>query len=181
MQEDDLVAEIRSLATDSARRTTTLQHRATWLQKYPGIIRCEPVSELPPPATANAVADAVRRLGFAFPPLLCRLWVEVANGGFGPGNGLFGLEGGHQSDAAHQTLPDLYLDAIDDPAWEDTFDEPWPQKLVPICDWGGLAESAVDCSTLEGEVIDLRDGWYRHPRGVTFARWMEQWVNGEEL
>jgi hypothetical protein len=75
----------------------------------------------------------------------------------------------------------LYLDAIEDPAWEAAFDEPWPHKLVRICDWGCLAESAVDCSTLEGEVVDLIDGWERRPRGVTFARWMEQWVNGEEL
>ncbi|MGW2214214.1 SMI1/KNR4 family protein, partial [Nonomuraea sp. NPDC001684] len=39
---------------------------------------------LPPPATAEEVAQAERVLGFRLPPVLTRLYREVANGGFGP-------------------------------------------------------------------------------------------------
>jgi hypothetical protein len=62
---------------------------------------------LPPPVNRQAVTAAEDRLGFALPSLLARLWAEVANGGFGPGYGLFGLEGGHVDDASRQPLPDL--------------------------------------------------------------------------
>jgi hypothetical protein len=47
-------------------------------------------------------------MGFSLPPLLGRLWVEVANGGFGPGYGLLGLNGGCAADVVNLTLPDLY-------------------------------------------------------------------------
>lgn len=55
---------------------------------------------LPPlaPASAEAVADAERRLGHRLPPLLRRLYREVANGGFGPGYGILGVAGGHPDD-----------------------------------------------------------------------------------
>jgi len=42
---------------------------------------------LPPPATPEAVAAAEEVIGFPLPPLLRRLYVEVANGGFGPNEG----------------------------------------------------------------------------------------------
>jgi len=58
------------------------------------------VDPLPPlaPASAEAVADAERRLGHRLPPLLRRLYREVANGGFGPGYGILGVAGGHPDD-----------------------------------------------------------------------------------
>ena len=38
-------------------------------------------AEMPPPATPEAVRSAEDAVGFRFPPLLMRLWTEVANGG----------------------------------------------------------------------------------------------------
>jgi hypothetical protein len=43
-----------------------------------------------PPTTAAQVDTAEEALGFAIPPILRRLYTEVANGGFGPGYGLVG-------------------------------------------------------------------------------------------
>ena len=129
----------------------------------------------------ETVTGAEGRLGFALPPLLCRLWIEIANGGFGPGYGLFGLQGGHVDDASRKALPDLYLDALADPAWPRFLGEPWPARLVPVCDWGCLHQSAIDCSTPEAEVVDRFDGYQRRPTAVAFARWMEDWVNGVNL
>lgn len=44
-----------------------------------------------PRATLAAVRDAEARLGFALPSLYVRLLTEVANGGFGPEDGIMGL------------------------------------------------------------------------------------------
>src|SRR5262249_1691092 len=110
---------------------------------------------LPPPVKRDTVREAEDRLGFALPPLLCRLWIEIANGGFGPGSGLVGLQGGQVDDASRKPLPDLYLDAIADPAWESFLGEPWPARLVPVCDWGCLHQSAIDCSTPEARSSTL--------------------------
>ena len=44
-------------------------------------------------ASAADVRAAEESLGLAFPPLLARVYVEVADGGFGPGAGLLPLEG----------------------------------------------------------------------------------------
>jgi len=40
------------------------------------------------------VATVESRLGFGLPPLLRELYTQVGNGGFGPGYGILGLEGG---------------------------------------------------------------------------------------
>ncbi len=45
-------------------------------------------------ATIGALDAAEAELGFALPALLRRLYLEVENGGFGPGAGLLGVEGG---------------------------------------------------------------------------------------
>ncbi|MEV6371357.1 hypothetical protein AB0L86_31195 [Micromonospora musae] len=40
--------------------------------------------DLPPPASPEAVSDAEKVIGYPLPRLLRRLYLEVANGGFGP-------------------------------------------------------------------------------------------------
>src|SRR5579859_3133146 len=45
-------------------------------------------------ASEKVLQETEARLGFALPPLLRALYATVANGGFGPGQGIFGtLEG----------------------------------------------------------------------------------------
>jgi hypothetical protein len=48
-----------------------------------------------PPASGSVVEAAEASLGFRLPPLLNDLYTQVGNGGFGPGYGIFGLEGGY--------------------------------------------------------------------------------------
>src|SRR5260221_14743324 len=47
-----------------------------------------------PPASEAQMRKTEQQLGFALPPLLRLLYTHVANGGFGPGYGLFGVIGG---------------------------------------------------------------------------------------
>ena len=55
-----------------------------------------PASRLAPlrPAPPAAVAEAEELAGRSLPSLLRRLYLEVGNGGFGPGYGLLGLRDG---------------------------------------------------------------------------------------
>jgi hypothetical protein len=48
-----------------------------------------------PPTTMAVVDAAETKMGLGFPPLLRELYTHVGNGGFGPGYGIFGLEGGY--------------------------------------------------------------------------------------
>lgn len=48
-----------------------------------------------PPVTMLKVEAAEEKLAFGLPPLLRELYTQVGNGGFGPGYGIFGLEGGY--------------------------------------------------------------------------------------
>jgi hypothetical protein len=73
------------------------------------------------------------------------------------------------------SIPNDYLQPIAD----DSYD--WPKKLVIICEWGCGNFSAIDCSTAEGEVVNLLDGLERKAIRCTFAQWMEDWVNGVDL
>ena len=87
--------------------------------------------QLPAPATPEALDAAEARMGVTIPPLLRRLYAEVANGGFGPGSGIIGIEGGWTDDHG-RTIEDLFEMMSegdpDEPAWS------WPAGLVPIVD-----------------------------------------------
>jgi hypothetical protein len=60
-----------------------------------------PAGRLPPrpyrryaPATPRQLAESERQLGSRLPVVVRQLYTLVANGGFGPGDGLLGLVGG---------------------------------------------------------------------------------------
>jgi hypothetical protein len=112
-------------------------------------------------------------MGFSLPRLLARLWVEVANGGFGPGYGLLGVNNEPASPLS-MSIPSVYFQLVADRSGE------WPQKLVPICDWGCGIHTVVNCSTAEGFILH-DSGSMRSRQGYTFAQWMEDWVDGIDL
>lgn len=58
----------------------------------------------PPPANPGVVAAAEAEVGFRLPDLLRRMYLEVANGGFGPFYGLLGLDGGATDDLGYNAL-----------------------------------------------------------------------------
>lgn len=59
-----------------------------------------------PPATEAVVRETEAALGFQIPTFLKRVYLEIGNGGFGPGYGIIGLKGGYPSDAG--TLVEAY-------------------------------------------------------------------------
>jgi len=175
---DKLVEKIRRRANNPERRSSA-SHFA--LERF----KRDPKWSKPyPPVPVERVQQAELKLGFQLPPLLVRLYVEVGNGGFGPGYGLFGLEGGFTDDDTNLTMPDLYL------SWAHPtpgplplgLPPPWPKKLIPICDWGCSMMSCINCSAREGgKMVFVSDGIQRTPEKLTFDQWMEDWIKGVDL
>ncbi|MET9936161.1 SMI1/KNR4 family protein, partial [Streptomyces sp. NPDC006324] len=92
---------------------------------------------LPAAATAEEVAEAEATLGFALPPLLTRLYQEVANGGYGPDYQLLPLMG------PGRTALSEYRSERSASAGGGT--PYWPAGVLPILDWGCGMYAAVDC------------------------------------
>jgi hypothetical protein len=139
---------------------------------------------LPAPATQEQLADAERRVGFALPPLLRRLYAEVANGGFGPGPGILGVTGGWKNDHA-KTIEDLHAEMLE--AVQENGSWIWPAGLLPIADHDGVYV-CVDASARPHRIVEFdfeeldeegRDGgWSRafSDASPSFEAWLTDWL-----
>jgi hypothetical protein len=97
-----------------------------------------------PPCSRQVIEAAERDLGFALPDVLRDIYTCVANGGFGPGYGIMGVDGGFTDDQQHNIVEvyRIYIQGDpEDPTWF------WPRGWVPICHWGCVIYSVVDCIT----------------------------------
>lgn len=130
-------------------------------------------AHLPLCADAGAVAEAERLLGFALPPLLARLYREVANGGFGPEYKLFPLVGEGRT-------------AVSEYGTEGREPSHWPLGVLPIMDWGCAMYAAVDCLRPEAPVLlfepnavedNWPDAWFQD--APSLADWLDNWLNGK--
>jgi hypothetical protein len=130
------------------------------------------------PATQATLARAEERLGFALPTGIRQLYTEVGDGGFGPGYGLLGLLTAVDHHADWQTLVGLYegyrRPDPEDPSWS------WPERTVPLCYWGCIVYTAVDCSTPAGRLVGFDEGgWALDDRSLT--AWLEDWLAGDMM
>jgi SMI1 / KNR4 family (SUKH-1) len=144
---------------------------------------------LPPPATIEAIEAAEHALGFRLPVLLRRLYLEVGNGGFGPGYGLIGVEGGTPDvDSKAHDIVALYKaysgSDPEDPLWR------WEPGLLPVANLGCGMYACVACDTPHAPVI-----WFEpnaHIDGVPWddsliplakstEEWLMGWLSGEDL
>ncbi|MER5217892.1 SMI1/KNR4 family protein [Streptomyces sp. NPDC002838] len=122
----------------------------------------------PAPATPAAITEAEQTIGFPLPPLLRRLYLEVANGGFGPAEGILDVSGGApQGD--WNDLAEIYQEGPDP-------SDRIPAGLVPVYDWG-TPWSLVDFRDLVGPMWCTHEGdcW---PQGITLAEWLVETMAG---
>jgi hypothetical protein len=159
--------------------------------------------DLYPPTTLTVVEAAEAKMGFRLPPLLRELYTQVGNGGFGPGYGIFGLEGGYiEQDIVNNfqggTLVEWYFafrgtdnripELKHDFDFGDDFNlfidpEPkpetwgWFDKLVPVCNHGCWQLSCIDCSKPTFPVL-FYVGYESELRlaNHTFDEWIENWL-----
>ena len=128
---------------------------------------------LPAPATSQQIASAERAIGRSLPLSLAQVCREIADGGFGPGGGLFPLA----------RMIDEYEAMTNEPAG--LHSQPWPANLLPLAD----AEPGYDCIDLDtGAVISWdpeelespsNAAWHRSfkPAAETFGEWLEAWLS----
>jgi hypothetical protein len=140
-----------------------------------------------PRATREMIAAAERELGFRLPGLLRAVYRFVGNGGFGPGvsggpigGGLIGVGGGEPYTSTGQPIEDRYEQYVRD-------DEQWPEKMVPICDFGCGSFACVDCSRPSARVLlfdcDASLSEMRHVfrmESQSLAAWFEEWLRAQE-
>ncbi|MFJ6012851.1 SMI1/KNR4 family protein [Streptomyces sp. NPDC092952] len=123
----------------------------------------------PPPAAPKDVVEAEKVIGFPLPPLLRRLYIEVANGGFGPDEGILGVRGGPaQGNLAD--IAELYEDGPD-PSGR------IPAGLVPIYDWGCTIWSLVDFRDPAGPMWCTHEGEH-WPQGISLSQWLTGTLTG---
>ena len=129
----------------------------------------------PKPVPASEIDAAEARLKLPLPALLRQVYAEIGSGS-GPG------------DAGLLPLPSALL----------------PGRLLPLCDWGGGIQSALDCADPAAPVIRIdpnmpkADVPVRVPEALHFARaaavkpacwvespslsqWLTAWIDGEPL
>ncbi len=133
----------------------------------------------PPPVAVEDITAAEARLGFALPELLRSIYLQVANGGFGPGYGLYGLEG---DSPIYDGLPDINLPSK-------PIHSTVTEKLLPICTWGCQYFSYLDCMLPQAPVMAIDTNSHGYGPGdcafslhaVSLEEWVKRWVDGENL
>jgi hypothetical protein len=138
-----------------------------------------------PPISLDRVVAAEQTLGFGLPQLLQILYTEVGNGGFGPYDGIVGLEGGWATNEGEgETLLELYQHyQLEFPFFSQWH---WPSALLPICE-DGYGVVCLDCSQPQSPVISFQVelpnskgiGWELKLRqeAPSFQIWLEDWIN----
>lgn len=131
-----------------------------------------------PTATNRELEEAEIKIGSPLPPVLALVLREVANGGFGPGDGLLGVgAGGHRYGGADLSwnLPDFYrLNAAEDP---------WDKDQLVIVDfgdviWGTVSLSTGLVSTFHGDT-DTFEAQHFEPTGIDLETWLMRWALDE--
>jgi hypothetical protein len=138
--------------------------------------RGEYLDELLGPADLAAVEEAELLVGSALPELLRKLYLEVATGGFGPGYGILGLQGGHTVLPDGHSIDHLYRMRTEQLS-------PLP-SLFPVCDWGCAILSLVDCADPQARmwgfdpnpVDDIADAFF--PQELHLTEWLSLWIDG---
>jgi hypothetical protein len=145
-------------------------------QRAPDAFRC---------ATKQMLDDAELELGFPLPRLLRAIYRFVGNGGFGPGHGLIGVGGTEPYLSTHDSVVDLYeMRVRDNRLSEDV----WPQRMLPICDYGCASYACVDCSRRSARVMRFDADVYllmEKPNqrksfrleSPSLAEWLTEWLD----
>jgi hypothetical protein len=119
------------------------------------------------------VLKAEAELGFALPPLLAKLFLEVSNGIAGFGYDIMGLQGGCASDSG--TLVEAYVSFRAGDAYQTGL---WKVGLLPFCNWGCAIYSCVDCADSSYRVFTYEDSgaW---PERYALPEFFEMWLKGK--
>jgi hypothetical protein len=122
-------------------------------------------------ATTTAVSCTEREVKFSLPPFLRRIYLEVANGGFGPGAGLLGVEGDGHKDEDGRALGKAYLNLRS---------QEWPERLLPLWDLGDGAWACIDGRAQDQRIIVIDENGPVSTK-FTLPLWLEHWTIGDDV
>jgi hypothetical protein len=151
--------------------------------------RVKQVPDVKPAVASAVIIKLEKQYRCKLPDLVRRIYTEVADGGFGPGYGLFPITS--KNDSEQESIAAIYQEVLDiakcHPLWN------WPRKLIPMADMGCGMYYCVDCyfdklpvilfdqSNLDSEVDDdeaaLRWSnafWFESP---SLVKWLNDWLD----
>ncbi len=128
-------------------------------------------------AEEAAIVEAERDLGFDIPVVLKRVYREIGNGGFGPGNGgtIVGVRGGYESNFCD--LVSTYREFVEA---SQTIGWTWRVGMLPFCEWGCNIFTCVDCID-PGSRIWVSRELQIEPQGYSIDEFFNYWMEGRAL
>ena len=134
------------------------------------------------PLAEETISAAEAELGFELPSLLREIYLNVGDHGFGPGHGFLPLR---PIDAGDPSVVALYVELRqpnpENPGWT------WPERLLPLCDWGCAMYSCVGCSAPPFAVVtfeyvaDAPVSASLAPTRESFAGYLADWLDGKDV
>lgn len=127
------------------------------------------------PALQSEINEAEQRLGFLIPSLLKACYLNLSNGGFGPGYGVIGVEGGYAS--VFGSITETYDLLKSD---QEAAGLKWQQGLLPFCEWGCNIFSCVDCSR-PPHVVYQFENFTASRQNYDLDKFFELWMDGVDI
>jgi hypothetical protein len=117
-------------------------------------------------------------LGFKIPKMLRMIYLEVGNGGIGPGQGgsIIGIKDGYKS--AGKNLAELYQDIRENAFKHLGFE--WQVGLLPFCDWGSNIYSCVDCIRSDNPIKSFAYNVVRL-EPYDLSNFFQMWLQGVDI
>lgn len=128
-----------------------------------------------PRASEVAVRQAELALGIEIPPILRDVYLTVANGGFGPGYGLIGVEGGHAS-----SLGTLAATHAEIQRGAKYLGLEWKAGMLAFCEWGCNNFSCVDCSDSRFQIVHSEE-CKTYVQDFTLDAFFKMWLEGVDI
>lgn len=124
------------------------------------------------PAKPADLDAAEKIIGYPLPPLLRRIYLEVANGGVGPFSGIDGMPpDGYTSNGdmleGYENWHSVEV-GPDEPT-------PPPRGVIFLCDYGCAMWALIDCRNPDGRMWWSEEG-ERDKLTVTLAQWLTAWL-----
>lgn len=148
------------------------------IQRSPSTdLECVPAIQPRQATTLEKLERAESDLGLILPPLLRSLYLQVADGGYGPGWGILSID------------EIVEWDHICRANWDDGFPpSDWPDQLIRFCEWGCNFWSGIDCSSERCPVLRFdpdKDATqfadHLVPECDSLSEWLSVWLNGDNL
>ncbi|ANP55648.1 hypothetical protein J2Z21_005719 [Streptomyces griseochromogenes] len=133
--------------------------------------------DLPPPAAPADVVGAERAIGSPMPRLLRRLYLEVANGGFGiwPCVSLTDTGRWYSDERDLVEAHRNFVSSLGDPGFP-----PAPPSVVPLMDRGCCMWTLIDLATEDGRIWDWDpdECCVLVPTTLSLSQWLTGWLEG---